>query len=553
MGGSKALERSRQLESAGPDWWHGATIYQVYLRSFLDSDGDGVGDLPGVIERLDYIARLGVEAMWISPFFKSPMADFGYDIADYRAVDPLFGTLEDFDRLLHKAHGLGLKVVIDQVLSHTSSQHEWFEQSRRDRTNSCADWYVWADARADGSPPNNWLSIFGGSAWKWESLRRQFYLHNFLAEQPDLNFHNPQVRRAVLDNVRFWLDRGVDGVRLDAINFCFHDPELRDNPPKPPESRTARGFHSDNPYASQYHIYDNTRPEGVAFIEELRALIDRYPGVMTLGEISGENPNATMAEYTRPGRLHMAYNFELLSSERTPQFIRATVEGALAASPDAWPCWSISNHDVERVVSRWGTRESPRHLATQLTALVCSLRGGVCIFQGEELGLGEAEVPFENLRDPYGIAFWPAFKGRDGCRTPLPWTRAGRGGFSSGTSWLPVPAQHLELAVDVQESDAGSALQAFRRFLGWRKTQPALLWGTIEFLICTDAVLAFTRRLGEECLLVAFNLSGQAAVAELPANLPGRALSGHGLPEGSLEGTRLSVPAHGVLYWRLNE
>ncbi|HEX5307096.1 MAG TPA: alpha-amylase family glycosyl hydrolase, partial [Dyella sp.] len=230
-------------------WWRGAVIYQIYPRSFLDTNGDGVGDLPGIIERLDYVAGLGVEAIWISPFFKSPMADFGYDIADYRDVDPLFGTLDDFDRLLAKAHGLGIKVMIDQVLSHTSIEHAWFQESRQSRDNAKADWYVWADAKEDGTPPNNWLSLFGGCAWQWEPRRSQYYLHNFLTSQPDLNFHNPAVRAAILDSVKFWLDRGVDGLRLDAINFCFHDAQLRDNPPKPPHERVGRGFSPDNPYA----------------------------------------------------------------------------------------------------------------------------------------------------------------------------------------------------------------------------------------------------------------------------------------------------------------
>ena len=532
-------------------WWHGATIYQIYPRSFLDSNGDGVGDLPGIISRLEYVASLGVEAIWISPFFKSPMADFGYDSADYRAVDPLFGTLEDFDRLLAKAHSLGLKVMIDQVVSHTSVEHPWFIESRADRTNPRADWYVWADPRPDGGPPNNWLSIFGGIAWKWEPRRAQYYLHNFLSAQPDLNFHNPEVRRAVLGNLAFWLERGVDGVRLDAINFCFHDAQLRNNPPKPIEQRTGRGFLPDNPYAYQYHVYDNTRPENLPFIEELRALVDRFPGAVTLGEISAEDSNATMAEYTRPGRLHMGYSFELLSSERSPAHIRATVEGALAASRDAWPCWSISNHDVQRVVTRWGSPHAPRHLATQLTALVCSLRGAVCIYQGEELGLGEADVPFESLRDPYGKAFWPKFKGRDGCRTPIPWTATPRGGFSSGTPWLPVPAEQSALAVEVQERDPSSTLHAFRRFMHWRKQHPALLWGDIEFLAATDAVLAFTRRHEGERLLAAFNLSAEHAAADLPRVLAGTPLAGHGLPDGKLEGARLTLPPHGVHYSRL--
>jgi alpha-glucosidase len=549
---STALDHRQKISSMQqPAWWHGAAIYQIYPRSFLDTNGDGVGDLPGIIERLDYVASLGVEGIWISPFFKSPMADFGYDIADYRAVDPLFGTLEDFDRLLRKAHGLGLKIVIDQVLSHTSSEHAWFAESRQSRSNPRADWYVWADPRPDGGPPNNWLSIFGGIAWKWEPRRAQYYLHNFLSSQPDLNFHKPEVRRAVLDNVRFWLDRGVDGMRLDAINFCFHDPQLRDNPPKPVELRTGRGFLADNPYAYQYHVYNNTRPENLPFIEELRRLTDRYPGAVTLGEISAEDSNATIAEYTRPRRLHMGYSFELLSSERSPAHIRATVEGALAASAEAWPCWSISNHDVPRVLSRWGRPDSPPHLPTQLSALVCSLRGAVCIYQGEELGLREADVPFESLRDPYGIAFWPNFKGRDGCRTPMPWRKAERGGFSTGTPWLPLPPEHLALAVEVQERDPASALQAFRRLMRWRRQHPALLWGDIEFLVATDAVLAFTRKLGDERLLVAFNLSPQGATAELPRVLSGAALSGHGLPEGKLEGARLTIPAHGVLFCRL--
>ncbi len=285
-------------------WWRGAVIYQIYPRSYLDANGDGVGDLPGIIERLDHIAALGVDAIWISPFFKSPMADFGYDIADYRDVDPLFGSLDDFDRLLAKAHGLGLKVMIDQVLSHTSIEHAWVRESRQDRSNPKADWYVWADPREDGTPPNNWLSLFGGGAWQWEPRREQYYLHNFLVDQPDLNFHHPDVQQATLDNVRFWLDRGVDGFRLDAINFCFHDAQLRDNPPKPADKRVGRGFSPDNPYAYQYHYYNNTQPENLPFLERLRALLDEYPGAVSLGEISSEDSLATTAEYTRDAPAH---------------------------------------------------------------------------------------------------------------------------------------------------------------------------------------------------------------------------------------------------------
>jgi alpha-glucosidase len=312
-------------------WWRGAVIYQIYPRSFLDSNGDGVGDLPGILQKLEYVASLGVDAIWIAPFFKSPMRDFGYDVSDYLSVDPLFGTMQDFDRLVARAHELGLKVMIDQVLSHTSSDHPWFQESRQSCDNPKADWYVWADPKADGSPPNNWLSIFGGVAWTWEPRRRQYYLHNFLSSQPDLNFHNPDVRRAVLENVEFWLQRGVDGFRLDAINFCFHDAKLRDNPPKPKELRQGRGFTSDNPYAYQFHYFNNTQPENLKFLEELRDLFDRYPGVTSLGEIASEDSLGTMAEYTSGKRLHMGYSFELLTEQFSVSHIRKTVEDLVSA------------------------------------------------------------------------------------------------------------------------------------------------------------------------------------------------------------------------------
>ena len=531
-------------------WWRGAVTYQIYPRSFLDTDGDGVGDLPGIIERLDYVASLGVDAIWIAPFFRSPMADFGYDIADYRDVDPLFGTLADFDALLAKAHRLGLKVMIDQVLSHTSIEHAWFRESRESRDNPKADWYVWADAREDGSAPNNWLSLFGGPAWKWEPRRGQYYLHNFLASQPDLNFHHPDVRAAILDSVRFWLDKGVDGFRLDAINFCFHDRELRDNPPKPKEKRVGRGFSPDNPYAFQYHYYNNTRPENLAFLGELRALMDRYPGAATLGEISSEDSLATMAEYTRPGRLHMGYSFELLTDDFSAAHIRGTVQALEAQMTDGWPCWAISNHDVERVLTRWGRDQPSPQLANLLAAMVCSLRGSVCVYQGEELGLTEAELPYESLQDPYGIAFWPQFKGRDGCRTPMPWNEAdAHAGFSRGTPWLPVPSEHRAMAVSRQDADPHSVLNGFRAFMRWRKSQPALRWGDIAFIDTAEPVLAFTRRLDGQTVLVVFNLAGAPVDIRLPAALgQPRPLDGHGLLQGHFDGGQLRLPGYGAWF-----
>ncbi|MDE2304424.1 MAG: alpha-glucosidase [Gammaproteobacteria bacterium] len=535
------------------DWWQGAIIYQIYPRSFLDTNGDGVGDLPGIVERLDYLASLGIDAIWISPFFKSPMADFGYDISDYRAVDPLFGRIEDFDRLLAEAHRRGLKVMIDQVLSHTSIEHPWFLESRTSRDNPRANWYVWADARADGGPPNNWLSIFGGVAWQWEPRRGQYYLHNFLAQQPDLNFHEPAVRQAALDNMRFWLDRGVDGFRLDAINFCFHDPLLRDNPPKPLEARAGGGFRADNPYAFQRHVFDNTRPENLEFLAEIRRLIDRYPGAVTLGEISSEDSLATMVEYTQPGRLQVAYSFELLGTDGSPEHIRRTVERANAmAGPSTWPCWAISNHDVERVASRWAAGDPPAHFATFLTAVLCSLRGTICIYQGEELGLTEAEVPFDALRDPYGIAFWPNFKGRDGCRTPMPWTGAApSGGFSKASPWLPIPAAHLARSVDRQDLDPLSALNGFRRFLQWRKLHPELVRGGIRFVAATGGGYILERALQADRLIAAFNFTGERLELPFDAAQSLESVGGHGLPPGSVEGSRIVLPAFGAFFGRV--
>ncbi|WP_445145716.1 alpha-glucosidase family protein [Dyella sp. Tek66A03] len=532
-------------------WWRGAVTYQIYPRSFMDTNGDGVGDLPGIIDKLDYVAGLGVDAIWIAPFFRSPMADFGYDIADYRDVDPLFGTLADFDRLLAKAHQLGLKVMIDQVLSHTSAEHAWFKESRESRDNPKADWYVWADAKDDGTPPNNWLSLFGGCAWQWEPRRGQYYLHNFLTSQPDLNFYNPDVRQSVLDNVQFWLDKGVDGLRLDAINFCYHDRELRDNPPKPADKRVGRGFSPDNPYAFQYHYYNNTRPENLAFLEDLRALMDRYQDVAAIGEISSEDSLATTAEYTSGRRLHMGYSFELLTNDFNAAYIRNTVQNLEAQMLEGWPCWAISNHDVERVLSRWGNGEASVRLANMLSAMVCSLRGSVCVYQGEELGLTEAEVPYEDLQDPYGITFWPTFKGRDGCRTPIPWNDGINAGFSVGEPWLPVPVEHRALAVALQDAEPHSALNGFRAFMAWRKSQPALRWGDIRFLDTPEPVLAFTRRHGNDTVLAAFNLSNEAVETSLSGLDTVTLINGHGLARGDLVNGQLLLPGHGALFARI--
>lgn len=503
------------------EWWRGAVIYQVYPRSFCDTNGDGIGDLKGIISKLDYIADLGVDALWISPFFKSPMKDFGYDISDYRDVDPIFGSLDDFDELITAAKQRKLKIMIDQVLSHTSDQHQWFQESRQSKDNPKSDWYVWADPKEDGSAPNNWLSIFGGGAWQWDEKRAQYYFHNFLSSQPDLNFHNAQLRAQILQELEFWLKRGVDGFRLDAINFCYHDELLRDNPVKPVHERTGRGFSPDNPYAGQYHHYDNTQVENLGFLEEIRSLLDRYPGTVTLGEINSENSLLTLSEYTQGNnRLHMGYNFELLADEFSAQHIRDTVNSLETVIGQGWPCWAVSNHDVIRVVSRWGNGKDNGDFAKMILSMAATLRGTLCVYQGEELGFTQATIEKHQLQDPYGIEFWPEFKGRDGCRTPMAWNSdTPLAGFSSTQAWLPVCSEHILNNVEVQNGHTDSVLNFYRGFLAWRRETPALVVGEIEFLDADENLLVIKRRSPEQTIVACFNLSDSDAHWDSPEPL----------------------------------
>ncbi|MCM5557467.1 alpha-amylase family glycosyl hydrolase [Pleomorphomonas sp. JP5] len=498
------------------DWWRGAVIYQIYPRSFQDSDGDGVGDLKGITERLPYVASLGVDAIWISPFFTSPMKDFGYDISDYCDVDPLFGQLADFDALLSRAHALGIRVMIDLVLSHTSDQHAWFKESRANRDNAKANWYVWADAKDDGTPPTNWLSIFGGPAWQWDTRREQYYLHNFLTSQPDLNYHEPAVQDAVLDVVRFWLERGVDGFRLDTINYYFHDAELRNNPPLAPERRNASVAPKVNPYNHQEHIYSKNRPENLGFLKRLRALLDGYNGRACVGEISdAQRGLEILAEYTAGGdRAHMCYAFEFLDAGRvTAQLVKTVFDKLDGYSPDAWACWAYSNHDVVRHGTRWGL--SPAALRTYVTLLM-ALKGSACLYQGEELGLPEAELTLDQVRDPAGLEFWPEYKGRDGCRTPMAWTTDAGAGFSAATPWLPVPKAHLPSSVAAQEADATALLHHYRRAIALRRQFGALRNGAMDDLVADGDLLRFVRRGPDGDIFCAFNLGETPRETPLP-------------------------------------
>ena len=492
------------------EWWRGATVYQIYPRSFQDTTGNGIGDLPGITRRLDHVASLGVDAIWLSPFFPSPMADMGYDVSDYKGVEPLFGTLDDFDALLERAHELGLKVIIDQVISHTSDKHPWFEESRASRDNPRADWYVWAPPKPDGTAPNNWLSHFGGPAWEYEPRRGEYYMHNFLSKQPDLNFNNPEVQDAMLDTVRFWLDRGVDGFRLDTVNYYFHDERLRDNPALP------HGDHemSAGTYAMQDHIHDKTQPENIAFLKRLRALTDRYEDRMLIGEV-GESHRAVqvMADYTRGNdRLHMAYSFDMLSPKFTPGHFRRVIEEFLTGAPDGWPSWSFSNHDVPRHVTRWAAHGPDEDSVAKLAiALLTSFPGTLGIYQGEELGLTDTELTYDELTDPPALRFWPEVKGRDGCRTPMVWEAdAPYAGISAVKPWLPVKAPQAARAVDRQEGRADSVLAAYRDQLAFRKGRPELMRGTTRFLALGDAVFGIERTHGDKRLVGLFNLTPKA-------------------------------------------
>ena len=513
------MERVSQMSGRlDKDWWRGAVIYQIYPRSFQDSNGDGIGDLAGITRRLDHVADLGADAVWISPFFTSPMKDFGYDVSDYRDVDPMFGTLADFDALVDKAHRLGLKVMIDLVLSHSSDQHPWFAESRRDRTNAKADWYVWADAKPDGTPPNNWLSIFGGSAWHWDGRRMQYYLHNFLTTQPDLNFHCADVQDALLDVARFWLERGVDGFRLDTINFYFADKKLRDNPALPEEERNDLTAPSVNPYNWQNHIHSKNQPENLDFLRRLRAVMEPY-GAAAVGEVGDSQRGLEiMGEYTSGDDLmQMCYAFEFLAKDKlTAARVAETFDRLEKAAPDGWACWAFSNHDVMRHFTRWGLSEAS---AKAYATLLMCLRGSVCLYQGEELGLGEAELAFEDLRDPYGIEFWPEFKGRDGCRTPMVWDRDNlNGGFSDARPWLPVPAEHLARAVSALAGDPGALPAHYRRAIAFRHAHAALQSGTMDDMRAEGEVIRFIRTGGGERIFVAVNLSDRAARIDGPGD-----------------------------------
>jgi alpha-glucosidase len=494
-------------ESSSISWWKNAVIYQIYPRSFKDSNNDGIGDLQGILGQVDYLASLSIDAIWISPFFKSPMKDFGYDVSDYRDVDPMFGNMSDFKSLLKTCHQKGIKIIIDMVLNHSSDQHLWFQESRQSKKNPKADWYVWADAQPDGSPPNNWLSVFGGSAWTWDPRRAQYYLHNFLIEQPDLNVRNPEVQEALLAECKFWLDLGVDGFRLDVCNFYMHDAQLRNNPPSEKQIRFIEGVPSNNPYNMQSHAFDICQEENYQFLKTLRELTDKYQDRVLIAEIFNDGGRDLIKNYIEPlGPLHTAYSFSFLVNDFPLDKI---IESLKNLSSGTSPFWAFGNHDVPRVSSRFAPALQGPEFSKQLIAFLATINVGFFLYQGDELGLPEADVPFDSLQDPYGKNFYPIFKGRDGCRTPFPWDSTPNAGFNRGhVPWLPIPGEHKIRALSLQLDDPASVLLSVKRMLHDRRAIRTLKQGLLEVLDCQNGLVSF-RRSGEEIIDGHFNFSPQ--------------------------------------------
>lgn len=480
-------------------WWRDGVIYQIYPRSFADSNGDGIGDLQGIQSKLDYLVELGVDALWLSPIYPSPDVDFGYDVADYTDVDPKYGTLADFDALVEAAHQRGLRIVMDLVLNHSSDQHPWFIQSRSSRDNPYRDWYIWRDPAPGNRPPNGWQSVFGGKAWEWDESTGQYYYHMFCKEQPDLNWRNPRVRQAIRDVFRFWMERGVDGFRLDVFNVYFKDDQLRENP-----RRLGR-----RPFDSQVHIYDCDRPEMIPLLQEIRALLDSYPERYAVGEtFLSTTPKA--AGYARPGLLHAAFDFSFLQCKWDPAAFLKTIQAIDSQySQDGWPTYVLGNHDVDRIAARYGRGEDDERLKV-LAALLLTLRGTPFLYQGEEIGMRNVHVPRGEMKDPVGLRYWPIPVGRDGERSPMQWSGGANAGFTSGTPWMRLHANAAFRHVESQRARPDSLFHVYRRLLRLRKELPALRGGIFLPLNYEPrSLLAYLRKDEGQTVLVALNFSSK--------------------------------------------
>ncbi|KRA83988.1 alpha-amylase family glycosyl hydrolase [Altererythrobacter sp. Root672] len=495
-------------------WWERGVVYQIYPRSFQDSDGDGVGDIRGIESRLDYIASLGVDAIWLSPIFPSPMSDFGYDISDYCGIEPMFGSLADFDRLLVATHARGLKLLLDFVPNHSSDRHPWFVESRSDRNNPKRDWYIWRDARTEGGPPNNWISDFGGSAWTWDEAREQYYLRAFLPQQPDLNWRNPEVKAAMLDVLRFWLDRGVDGFRIDVLWHIIKAEGLPDNPVNP----AWQPGQNERDRVLQLHSTD--QPEAHAISAEMRALADRYGERVLIGEIF--LPNERLARWhgtPESPQVHLPFNFALIENAWHAATLAQLIDDYEASLPEwGWPNWVLGSHDAQRVAARLGEAQ-----ARVAMMLLLTLRGTPTLYQGDELGIGAVEIPPHRVQDPRELRQPGIGLGRDPCRTPMAWDHSANGGFSSGQPWLPLHADWPTRNVADQQLRPDSMLSLTKRLLAMRRETAALSVGDYRSLPCEGSLLAFERWAGESSVLVALNLG------EEPVRLPSSARTGRRL------------------------
>jgi alpha-glucosidase len=484
-------------------WWRDGVIYQIYPRSFQDSNGDGLGDLRGIINRLDYLAELGVDAIWLSPFYPSPDKDFGYDISDHCGVDPRFGTMAEFDALIRGAHSRNIKVVLDMVLNHTSDQHPWFLESKSNPDNPRRNWYVWRDPRPGNKPPNNWGAMFGGPAWQYDPATRQSYLHLFVKEQPDLNWRNPEVQKAQLDVIRFWLERDVDGFRLDVFNAYFKDAQLRDNP----------GGFGPLSALTQRHLYDMDQPEMMPLLRELRGILDAYPERYAVGETSFATPEKA-ASYCGQDQLHAAFSFEFIGlggigAGWGPGYIKRKVEARESAfnAAGVWPTTVMGNHDLPRPASRY-CRSEDDALAKLAMALLLTLRGTPFLYYGDEIGMRDLKLRRDQIMDPPGKAFWPFYQGRDGCRSPMQWDDTPQAGFTSGKPWLMVHPNFTQRHVAAQRQTPQSLYNLTRTIIALRKKVPALTQGIMTF-VSTDSpmVLAYTRKTPEQQVWVGLNFS----------------------------------------------
>jgi alpha-glucosidase len=492
----KTSKNSSQV--ADDEWWRGALIYEIAAISFQDSNGDGQGDLPGILQRIDYLSWLGVGAVWLTPIYKSPNHDFGYDIADFCSVDPRFGTLEDFDKVVQALHDSGIRLIIDLVPNHTSDQHVWFKESCGSRNNSKCDWYIWAEAGANGGPPNNWLSRFGGSAWAWCEERRQFYYHSFLPSQPDLNWRNLNVREAMASTMRFWLDRGVDGFRVDASAVLIKDELLRDNPLDPDAD------HKTPPPQASIPVFTDDRPEAMECIEYIREVLDQYDGRLLCGEVQGKTDRIGHFYGHNKPRLHLPLNFALLDSDWNAISLQATIDAYFNAIPkSAWPDFVIGGHDKHRVASKLGQAQ-----ARVLAMLLMTIKGTPFLFAGDEIGSEQVSIPSELVHDPFEKLVKGFDLGRDPERAPLRWDDTDRGGFTTGEPWLPL-TQNRARNIMAQQRDGRSLLNLYRELIELRRQEPCLVKGEYRPRRAKNDVFSFVRALSERQILVGLNISGE--------------------------------------------